>query len=197
MTGPQLGRDWLLWANALLLEARGQPEESLATLCRAWDACTGQGLVSTLPLFAADLVRHTIGAGDRHRAEQATTAIEELAARNPGVATLAGAALRCRGLLEDDADVLVRSVAAYRAGPRPLERALACEDAAWSLARVGRVGEARPLMEEALGLYEGLGASWDLARAAARGCAAWASDQGGEDPASAPGAAGTALPRPS
>jgi DNA-binding CsgD family transcriptional regulator/tetratricopeptide (TPR) repeat protein len=167
-TGPQLGWDWLLWANALLLEARGKPEAALATLCRAWDACTSQGLASTLPLFAADLVHQAIGANDRRRAEQATAAIEELAARNPGVATLTGAALRCRGLLEDDAEVLLGSATAYRAGPRPLERALACEDAAWALGRAGRVGEARPLLEEATGLYERLGAFWDLARAAAR-----------------------------
>jgi DNA-binding CsgD family transcriptional regulator len=167
-TGPQLGWDWLLWANALLLEARGQPEGSLAVLCRAWDACAGQGLVSTLPLLGPDLVRHATDAADRQRAEQATTAIEDIAARNPGVATLTGAALRCRGLLESDAEVLERAAAAYRAGPRPLERALACEDAAWALGRAGRVGEARPLLDEALGLYEALGASWDLARAAAR-----------------------------
>ena len=167
-TGPQLGWDWLLWANALLLTARGQNEAALATLCHAWDACTGQGLVSTLPLFAADLVHLAVGAEDRHRAVQATMAVEELAARNPAVATLTGVALRCRGLLEDDAEVLVRAVAAYRTGPRPLERALACEDAAWALGRAGRLGEARPLFDEALGLYEGLGASWDLARAAAR-----------------------------
>ena len=108
------------------------------------------------------------GVEDRRRAEQATTAVEELAARNPAVATLTGAALRCRGLLEGDAEVLVRAVAAYRSGPRPLERALACEDAAWALGRARRVDEARPLLDEALGLYERLGASWDLARAAAR-----------------------------
>jgi tetratricopeptide (TPR) repeat protein len=42
-TGPQLGWDWLLWANALLLEARGQPEGSLATLCRAWDPAPARG----------------------------------------------------------------------------------------------------------------------------------------------------------
>jgi DNA-binding CsgD family transcriptional regulator len=167
-TGPQLGWDWLLWANALLLEARGQPEGSLAVLCRAWDACTGQGLVSTLPLFAADLVRHATGVEDRHRAEQATAAMEELAARNPGVATLTGAALRCRGLLEGDAAVLVRAAAAYRSGPRPLERALACEDAAWALGRVGSVDQARPLFDEATESYGRLGASRDLARVAAR-----------------------------
>jgi DNA-binding NarL/FixJ family response regulator len=167
-TGPQLGSDWLLWAKALVLEARGQPDASLVTLCRAWDACVDQGLVSTLPLLGPDLVRLARAAGDRQRAEQATTAIEDLAARNPGVATLAGVALRCRGLLDDDPEVLLRGVDAYRTGPRPLELALACEDAARALGAAGRVGEARPLLDDALGLYERLEASWDLARAAAR-----------------------------
>lgn len=167
-TGPQLGSDWLLWAQALTLEASGQPGSSLATLCGAWDLCANQGLVSTLPLLGPDLVRLAGAAGDRLRAEQATTAIEHLAARNPGVATLNGAALRCRGLLEANTEVLVEAVAAYRAGPRPLEFALACEDTAWALGRARRVGEARPLFEEALGFYERLGASWDMARAAAR-----------------------------
>jgi DNA-binding CsgD family transcriptional regulator len=167
-TGPQPGWDYLLWADALVREARGQPDGSLATLCRAWDECVAQGLASTLPLLGPDLVRLAHAAGDRYRAEQATAAVEELAARNPGVATLAGVALRCRGLLEVDAEVLVRAVATYKTGPRPLELALTCEDAAWALGRAGRVGEARPLFDDALSLYERLGASWDLARATAR-----------------------------
>jgi DNA-binding CsgD family transcriptional regulator len=84
------------------------------------------------------------------------------------VASLAGVALRCRGLLNDDPVVLVRAVDAFRAGPRPLELALACEDAARALGAAGRVGEARPLFDDALGLYERLEAAWDMARAAAR-----------------------------
>jgi DNA-binding CsgD family transcriptional regulator/tetratricopeptide (TPR) repeat protein len=167
-TGPQLGSDWLLWAKALVLEARGHHDASLATLCRAWDACADQGLLSTLPLLGPDLVRLAQAAGELDRAGQATTAIEDLAARNPGVATLAGVALRSRGLLEHDPEVLLRAVDAYRTGPRLLELALACEDAAWALGAAGRIDEARPLLDDALGLYERLEASWDLARAAAR-----------------------------
>jgi DNA-binding CsgD family transcriptional regulator/tetratricopeptide (TPR) repeat protein len=167
-TGPQLGSDWLLWAKALVLEARGHPDASLATLCRAWDACADQGLLSTLPLLGPDLIRLAQAAGELDRAGQATTAIEDLAARNPGVATLAGVALRSRGLLEHDPEVLLRAVDAYRTGPRLLELALACEDAAWALGAAGRIDEARPLLDDALGLYERLEASWDLARAAAR-----------------------------
>jgi predicted ATPase/DNA-binding CsgD family transcriptional regulator len=167
-TGPQLGWDYLLWADALVREARGQPDASLATLYRAWDECVHQGLASTLPLLGPDLVRLASAAGNRQRAEQVTVAIEDLAARNPGVATLAGVALRCRGLLEDSSEILLRAVDAYRAGPRPLELALTCEDAALALGRTGRVGEARPLFDDALSRYERLGAAWDLARAAAR-----------------------------
>jgi DNA-binding CsgD family transcriptional regulator len=167
-TGPQLGSDWLQWAKALLMEAHGQAAGSLATLGRAWDECADQGLVSTLPLLGADLVRLAGAAGDRQRAERATTAIEDLAARNPGVATLNGAALRCRGLLEDNPEILLQAVAAYKAGPRPLERAQACEDAAWALGRAGKVGEARPYVDDAFDLYQRLEAPWDLARASGR-----------------------------
>jgi len=167
-TGPQLGFDWLLWAHALVLEAVGQPEASLATLCRAWEMCADQGLLSTLPVLGPDVVRLARGAGDPERAEQATSAVEAIAARNPGVATLAGAALRCRGLLEDNPEILLRAVAAYQAGPRPLALALACEDTASALGRAGSMAQARPLLDDALTLYERLQASFDVARAEAR-----------------------------
>ena len=65
-------------------------------------------------------------------------------------------------------ELVLRAVDAYRAGPRPLELALACEDAARALGAAGRVDEARPLLDDALGRYERLEAAWDLARAAAR-----------------------------
>jgi DNA-binding CsgD family transcriptional regulator len=166
--GPQLGFDWLGWAHSLVLEALGQREASLATLCRTWETCADQGLLSTLPVLGPDLVRLARDAGDPERAEQAASAVEAIAARNPGVATLAGTALRCRGLLEDNPEVLLRAVDAYRNGPRPLAIALACEDAAVALGRAGSVLRARPLLDDAIGLYERLQASRDVARAEAR-----------------------------
>jgi hypothetical protein len=160
-------------------------------LCQAWDECAGQGLVSTLPLLGPDLVRLAGAAGDRQRAEQATIASEDLATRNPGVATLTGGALRCRGLLEASPEALVQAVAAHRGGPRPLELALACEDAAWVLGRMGRAGEARQLFEEAVGLYERLEAARDLARAAGR-LRAFGIRSGRRGPRKRPRAAGRA-----
>jgi len=49
------------------------------------------------------------------------------------VASLRGAALRCRGVAEGDAGLLGDAAAVLADSPRPLERAQACEDAAEAL----------------------------------------------------------------
>jgi hypothetical protein len=45
------------------------------------------------------------------------------------VPSLTGAALHCLGLARDDAGLLADAVDSYSRGPRPLELALAAEDA--------------------------------------------------------------------
>ena len=52
-------------------------------------------------------------------------------------------------------------------GSRPLELALACEDAGAAFARQGDVDRARPLLDQAIAIYERLDAARDLARAEA------------------------------
>ncbi len=88
-------------------------------------------------------------------------------AGNEGVATVVAAALRCRGLMGDDGDVLVRAAASYRDAGRPLEAARAAEDAGAAFGRSGDVDAAQRLFDEATQGYEGLEASWDLARVGA------------------------------
>jgi DNA-binding CsgD family transcriptional regulator len=78
---------------------------------------------------------------------------------------LRGAALRCQGLAEDDVDALVAAADAYAEASRPLELALASEDAATALVRRGDIERARPLLDQATAIYERLGAGRDLARA--------------------------------
>jgi DNA-binding CsgD family transcriptional regulator len=56
---------------------------------------------------------------------------------------------------------------AYQGGTRPLELADACEDASVAYARHGDPDRARPLLEQALAIYERLDAGRDLARAEA------------------------------
>jgi DNA-binding CsgD family transcriptional regulator len=153
-------------ARGLLEEARGEATPALATLGRAWDRDAALGIVYRRRLLGPDLVRLALAAGDRERAAAVAAGVQE-AAELASVPSLEGAALRCRGLVEEDVDLLLRAVAAYRRSPRPFERATACEDAATALARAGRVPDARALFDEALDVYEQVGAQRHTARALA------------------------------
>jgi DNA-binding CsgD family transcriptional regulator len=154
---------WLGWARALLVEAHGRQGPALATMEEAWKACSAVGLVSEYVVVGPDLVRLALQSGDARRAQAVTEAVGEAAARM-AVPSAAAAALRCRGLLESDPDTLLASVAAYRRAPRPFERAVASEEAGAALRRAGRVDEAVPVLEQALGVYTELAATRPMAR---------------------------------
>jgi DNA-binding CsgD family transcriptional regulator len=162
-TDPRFRSHWAMWARALLLEAEGATREAFGALAGAWDLCARSGFAIEYPVLGADLVRLALAAGQRARAERVAAAVAEVAARNDA-ASLAGAALRCRGLVDDDPEVLGDAADAYRRAPRPLELALAAEDAAAALARRGRPEAAVPLLREALELHERLEAARDAAR---------------------------------
>jgi DNA-binding CsgD family transcriptional regulator len=163
-TGSAYGVEVMIWARALLLEARGDAQ-ALTVLETAW---TGPLLriPPQLVRIGPDLVRLAV-AGERPGLGRAMVeAMDEATATSP-VASWQAAALWCRGLLHEDADVLVESVAAYQQASRPIERARACEDAASALSRVGRREEAAALLGEAVEVYEHVGAFMDLIRAEA------------------------------
>ena len=153
-------------ARGLLEEARGDAAEALATLRGAWDHDAAHGIVYRRRALGPDLVRLALAAGDHERGDAVAAGVEE-AAELASVPSLEGAALRCRGLVEDDVDLLMRSVETYRRGPRGFERAAACEDAATALAWAGRVPEASALFDEALNVYEHVRAQRATARALA------------------------------
>jgi DNA-binding CsgD family transcriptional regulator len=157
---------WAAWPRTLILEAGGELGQALATMTGAWDTCTRLGLALDYPAVGADLVRLALASGDMGRARDASAAVTEVAARNE-VPWMTGAALRCRGLIEDDAEILQAAAGACAGGSRPLGLALACEDAGAAFARQGRLDRAGPLLYQALGIYERLGAARDLARAEA------------------------------
>jgi DNA-binding CsgD family transcriptional regulator len=165
-TGPRYRSHWAMWARALLLEAEGATREAYAALASCWDLCAGAGLAVDYPVLGPDLVRLALAAGEEGPAAQVAAAVAEVAAANK-VASLDGAALRCQGLLEGDPAVLRAAVDAYAQGPRPLELALAAEDAGAAAARQG-AADAVPLLRQALELHERLGAARDAARVEAR-----------------------------
>jgi DNA-binding CsgD family transcriptional regulator len=153
-------------ARSLLAEARGDVTTALATLQDAWESDVQRGVLSSRRILGPDLVRLARATGDLPLAATVAAGVAE-AAVLASVPSLEGAALRCRGLAAADAQLLLRSVDAYRRGPRAFERARACEDAATALGRSRRPAEAKPLFDEALDLYEDIGAHRDAARALA------------------------------
>ncbi|MGA8245569.1 MAG: AAA family ATPase [Nocardioides sp.] len=162
-TGPRYRTHWAKWARALLLEAEGRTDDALAVLGDVWDHCTRCGLALEQPVIGPDLIRLAIAAGDLGRAAEVAVAVEEVAARND-VGWLAAAAVRCRGLADDEVEALIEAVEGYRTTPRTLELALTSEEAAVALAREGQTGRARGMFEQAAVLFERLGATRDLSR---------------------------------
>jgi DNA-binding CsgD family transcriptional regulator len=165
-TGHRHRSHWAMWARALLLEAGGAVPDAFATLDGCWDLCARSGFVVEYPVLGPDLVRLALAAAEAGRAAQVATAVAKVAAGND-VPSLSGAALRCRGLVESDPRILRSAVDAYTRSARPLELALAAEDAGAGFARQGDVDAAVPLLQQALDAYERLEAARDTARAEA------------------------------
>ena len=158
--------DWSAWAQALLLEADGELADALETLSGCWDRCATSGLAVEYPVIGPDLVRLALAAEDAGRARDVAAAVVGVASRNE-VPWIAGAALRCQGLAENDADVLQAAVDAYARGSRPLELALTCEDAGAAFARRGNTARVGQLLDQTITIFERLDAARDLARAEA------------------------------
>ena len=164
--GFPVSRAWIAWVRSLILEAEGDVRGALEVLAGAWAALAPIRYFVIYRSIGPDLVRLALASADRERALTVTKEIEE-GARRAGVPTAMGAALRCRGLVEGDPEVLRRSVSAYRSGSRLLDLAFACEDAGFALGSSGGLEEGRALLEEALETYERADASRDVARATA------------------------------
>jgi DNA-binding CsgD family transcriptional regulator len=162
-SGDRYGRNWAQWARALLLESAGRDDEAYTTLSEVWQRFADLGVLTENRVFGADLVRLALATGHGERAQQAATAVGELAERNT-VSSLRALARRCQGLIDDEPGLLTDAVGMYAGTPRVLEWACACEDAGAASIRQGDVDAARPLLQDACKAYEGLGASRDLAR---------------------------------
>lgn len=156
---------WTQGSEGLLLEAEGQPEVALQVMADGWRRAAPVSHLSAYRLFGPALVRLAVRYGDRELARSVTEEVDERARNLAGTAAQ-GAALRCRGMLEDDPERLLRAVRLLGDITRPLELASACEEAATSLKRTGRVSLATSLFVRALTAYQSLGATRDMARIA-------------------------------
>jgi DNA-binding CsgD family transcriptional regulator len=159
-------RDFLVAAHAVALEQRGETRQAMEALAAILPRRDGE--MTLTHQWLPDLVRLAVAAGDRQLARTAARACQEEAAAETRPARAAGASLRCQGLLTADPAALRDAVAHYRTAGPAVELPAAAEDLAAVLAERGQHEEARAALDEAVGLYEGLTARWDIRRAGSR-----------------------------
>lgn len=145
-------------ARATLLLAEGDDEGAFDALLRCWRFLDGRGDRFYDRCIAPDLVRLALAFDHRDLAVEVVGAVEGGVALAPEVPTVRSVAIRCRGMLDNDVELLVEAVAIARETSLLIEHTGACEDAARVLASVGRTGEAVALLHEALSRHEGVGA---------------------------------------
>jgi len=159
-------QDFLVAAHALALEQSGETRQAMARLATLLPR--HQREMTLLHQWLPDLVRLALAAGDRQLAQDAARACQAEAAAETRPARAAAASLRCRGLLESDPGPLQEAVAHYRTVGPLVELPASLEDLAVVLAEHTRGDEARATLTEAVSLYEGLQARWDIHRAEGR-----------------------------
>jgi DNA-binding CsgD family transcriptional regulator len=155
----------LLAAKALAAEQDGRLGQALAILAEAQALALAVGDLPGM-YWLPDLVRFALAAADRAAAE-AAVAWSRNQVEGPEHFT-ATAAEWCQGLADGDAAALAGVVAYYRAVINPLHLGGALEDLAVAHAAAGDVAAARAALREAVAVYAGLGAEWDIRRADAR-----------------------------
>jgi DNA-binding CsgD family transcriptional regulator len=159
-------RDVLVAAHALALEQRGETRQAMRALAAILPRHDGE--MTLTHQWLPDLVRLAIATGDRQVARTAAQACQEESAAETQPARAAAASLRCQGLLKSDPVPLREAVAHYRTAGPAVELPAAVEDLAAVLAGRGQHEEARTALNEAISLYEGLNARWDIRRADSR-----------------------------
>ena len=159
-------QDFLVAAHALALEQNGETRQAMARLATLVPRHDRE--MTLVHQWLPDLVRLALTAGDRPLAQDAARACQAEAAAETRPARATAASLRCRGLLDGDPGLLREAVAHYRAVGPAIELPGSLEDLAVVLAQHNRGEEARAALSEAVSLYEGLQARWDVRRAESR-----------------------------
>jgi len=159
-------QDFLVAAHALALEQSGETVQAMLRLAGMLPRRDGE--MTLIHQWLPDLVRLALAAGDRELAQAATRACRAEAAAETQPARATVASLRCHGLLASDPGLLREAVAHYRAIGPAVELPAALEDLAVVQAGSGREEDARAAFNEAVRLYEGLQARWDIRRAEGR-----------------------------
>jgi ATP/maltotriose-dependent transcriptional regulator MalT len=161
-----LSRGAYVWLAARVAEAQGRADLAADILRPVYDGLLNhRRLLADEPASAASLVRAALVTGDRWRAARVVTCIDQVAASNPGVPTVAAAAAHARGLLDRDPAVVAWAARTHR---HPWATASAHEDVSLLLVEAGNHREAAEHLDAAAANYERAGAVRDVTRVRGR-----------------------------
>jgi DNA-binding CsgD family transcriptional regulator len=153
-------------AASLVAEATGDLSRAFDLLRHQWQLQAAQENRYFHRWNGPVLVRLALALDIRDVAADVAAVVEQGSTLAPDVPSVVAAALRCRGMVDDDAEAMLSAVRHARESGRVLEGAGCCEDAARVLLSQARTEEAVEVLDEALHSYEGLGASAWAARVA-------------------------------
>jgi DNA-binding CsgD family transcriptional regulator len=162
-SGPAMGLDWLVWGQALLLEADGEAAAAADRLGTAWELAESLGIISQRRLLGPDLVRLLLAVDERTRARGIAEALAQ-AADLAGVPSVRAVAERCLALVDEDPERALAAVELARRCPQRVEYARACESAGRLLAAAGRMAQATGVLRRAADRYLACGAHRDERR---------------------------------
>jgi DNA-binding CsgD family transcriptional regulator/tetratricopeptide (TPR) repeat protein len=151
----------LALARSLEREQAAAPDEALAVLTSVMDS-NADDLGETEDLLA-DAIRLAVKVDDKAAAQRVTEQADALA-EGSEIPHQQATALYCSGMVNQDADTLLAAAQRYAEAGRPLPRAKALEAAAELLAEAEDKTAARQAFEQAVEVYEFLGAEADLNR---------------------------------
>jgi DNA-binding CsgD family transcriptional regulator len=151
----------LLLARSLEREQADCLPEALAVLTAAFDGDPDD--LGEIEDLLGDAVRLAVKTGNQATARRLAGQAAALAERSP-IPHRQANALYCRGLIDRDAVALLSAAQRYADAGRPLPRAMALEAAAGCLVEIDDRVQARLAFEQAVEVYEFLGAEADLNR---------------------------------
>jgi DNA-binding CsgD family transcriptional regulator len=151
----------LLLARSFDLEQAGAVREALAILTAPFDGTPDD--LGEIEDLLSDAVRLAVKVGDKATA-QTITAQAAILAEGSEIPSRQANALYCKGMVDRDASVLLAAAQRYADAGRPLPRAKALEAAAECLVQAEERTAARQAFEQAVEVYEFLGAEADLNR---------------------------------
>jgi DNA-binding CsgD family transcriptional regulator len=154
--------DWVLGTKARLLDERGDPVSALQLAELGWQLMTPLRHMYGYRRWTAPLVSLAVAAGRTDLAEEVVDAMDAAEKRS---STPSGAAVarHCRGLLEDDTDLLIEAADLFRETPHLVHQADCLRDVSRSAFAHGRRNEGIAAIDEAIAVSTKLGAAGDVA----------------------------------